>query len=293
MSNGHHRPIVVGIDGSSCALAAARWAAGEARLRQGPLRFVHAGGLPLGYVPTMVDLATVHEAMERQGRTWLEEARAAVVGDGPVPELARAEGGAVAMLTTESADAAMLVLGGRGAGGISGLLLGSTAAAVVGRAKCPVVVVGGDLSTVDGHVVLGVDGTERGEAAIGFAFAEAAARGRDLVAVHTWTDTLLNEFLQVGSTLAIGPARDEAKELLAERLAGWQEKYPDVKVTRVVTHERPVPELLRQASGAVMVVVGTRGRGGFPGLMLGSTSQQLLQHSPCPVAVVPTGVDSH
>ena len=291
MSNGHHRPIVVGIDGSPSALAAARWAATTASLQHRPLRFVHAYGVPLAYTTSITDVDGLRKAMTEQGQEWLEDARQAVAADGPVPELAAAEVGAGVLLTNETKSAAMLVLGGRESGGIAGLLVGSTAAAVVGHAHCPVVVVRGEVSTA-GAIVLGVDGTTVGETAIGFAFAEAAARGRDLVAVHTWTDTLLNEFLQVGSTLAIGPARDEAKELLAERLAGWQEKYPDVKVTRVVTHERPVPELLRQASGAVMVVVGTRGRGGFPGLMLGSTSQQLLHHSPCPVAVVPTGTDT-
>lgn len=294
MSTGlHHRPIVVGIDGSPCALSAVRWAADEARRQRRPLRIVHAYGLPLGFTPTVADVVAMRRAMERQGRKWLEEARAEVAGDGPVPELVCAEVEAAPMLTAEATDAAMLVLGGRGSGGIAGLLLGSTAASVVGHAHCPVVVVRGDLSTVDGPVVLGVDGTEVGEAAIGFAFAAAAAHDRNLIAVHTWTDSLLEEFLQVGSTLAIGPARDQAKELLAERLAGWQEKYPSVRITRVVTHERPVPELLRRAAGAALVVVGTRGRGGFPGLLLGSTSQQLLHHSPCPVAVVPTGTDIH
>ena len=76
------------------------------------------------------------------------------------------------------------------------------------------------------------------------------------------------------------------RRLLAERLAGWQQEFPDVKVTRVVTRDRPVRSLLEAAHTAQLLVVGSRGRGGFSGMLLGSTSHALLHHSPCPVAVV-------
>jgi nucleotide-binding universal stress UspA family protein len=138
-------------------------------------------------------------------------------------------------------------------------------------------------------VVVGVDGTPVGEAAIAFAFAEASARGADLVAVHAWTDLLLETAFAAGAAaLDFTPLEQEAEALLGERLAGWQEKYPEVRVTRQVSRERASRALLRCAEDAALVVVGSRGRGGFRGLLLGSTSQHLLHHAPCPVAVVRT-----
>jgi nucleotide-binding universal stress UspA family protein len=82
---------------------------------------------------------------------------------------------------------------------------------------------------------------------------------------------------------------DEARRILADRLTGWEQKYPDVHVTRVVVHDKPSSALLAHATTAQLVVVGTRGRGAFRGLVLGSTSQHLLHHAPCPVTVVRDG----
>jgi nucleotide-binding universal stress UspA family protein len=137
--------------------------------------------------------------------------------------------------------------------------------------------------------VVGVDGTTHSEAAIAFAFAEASLRDGHLVAVHTWADSVMDTAL-LGHPDApdFTPAQQRAYELLAERLAGWQEKYPDVHVTREVVRDHPSRALLRYAEGAALVVVGTRGRGGFRSLALGSTGQRLLHHAPCPVAVVRT-----
>jgi nucleotide-binding universal stress UspA family protein len=194
----------------------------------------------------------------------------------------------VPTLIEQSRQASMLVLGGRGLGGFSDLLTGSVPMAVAGRAHSPVVVVrGAALPPADGPVVVGVDGTPTSEAAVAFAFAEASARGSELIAVHAWSDTLLDTVLATGSPVwDFAPVRLHAAEILAERLAGWPEQYPDVRVTREVVHVRPAEALVSRAESASLLVVGTRGRGGFVGLLLGSTSQQLLHHAPCPVAVV-------
>jgi nucleotide-binding universal stress UspA family protein len=110
--------------------------------------------------------------------------------------------------------------------------------------------------------------------------------------VHAWTDLVI-EAAHLGGAAALdfAPLEQQAAETLAERLAGWQEKYPDVHVIREVVRERTVKALLRNSEHAQLVVVGTRGRGGFRGLLLGSTSQHLLQHATCPVAVVRTRKD--
>jgi nucleotide-binding universal stress UspA family protein len=281
--------VVVGVDGSESALHGVRWAADEAARRHASLRLVHAYEFPVGYPPGFVDWHALHQALEAQGRAWLDQARQAAEQTAPglVTEVVEVRTGAVPGLVEESARAALVVLGSRGLGGFTGLLLGSTAVELAAHAHCPVVAVRG--AEHDGPVVVGVDGTPVGEAAIAFAFAEAAARGTALVAVHAWTDLLLETaFAGAAAQLDFSVLAQQAEEVLAERLAGWQEKYPEVSVSRHVNRERASRALLRHAESAQLVVVGSRGRGGFRGLLLGSTSQHLLHHAPCPVAVVRT-----
>jgi nucleotide-binding universal stress UspA family protein len=288
-------PVAVGVDGSAQGTRAVGWAAEQARRHGVTLRLVHACELPAGYPGGMVDAQVLRSALEEQGRDWLAEA--ATAARSVAPDL-RVEqvfevGPAVPLLVGESRDASQVVLGSRGLGGFTGLLVGSTAVALAGRSHCPVVVVRGAVlgqpPPTEGPVVVGVDGTPFGEAAIEFAFAEASMRRAELIAVHAWTDLLL-ELAFVGGRDALDFSRlaEQAHELLAERLAGWQEKYPDVRVVREVRRERAPRALLETATNAQLVAVGSRGRGGFRGLLLGSTSQHLLYHAPCPVAVIRT-----
>jgi nucleotide-binding universal stress UspA family protein len=291
MSNGSRRPVVVGIDGSESALRAVGWAAEEAGRRGAVLRLVQACEVLTGYAPLVVDWHALHMAVADRGREWLDRARTAA--EEAVPGLrvhtALELTPPVPTLIKESREAALLVLGSRGLGGFTGLVLGSTSVEVSGRAHCPVVVVRDAAAAPDGPVVVGVDGTPVGEAAIAFAFAEASARDADLVAVHAWSDLVLEAaYLGDAAALDFAVFEQRAEEILAERLAGWQEKYPEVHVTREIVRDRPTGTLLRHGEHARLLVVGSRGRGGFRGLLLGSTSQHLLHHAACPVAVVRT-----
>jgi nucleotide-binding universal stress UspA family protein len=285
--------VVVGIDGSDSALCAVRWAVAEARRRGCALRLVHAVELPSGYAPHVVDRRALHTAMTDRGNSWLDKARAEAAAadpDLPVDTVLR-EASPVVTLVTESDDAELVVLGSRGLGGFTGLVIGSTAVELAGRAHCPLVVVRAEAASerTAGPVVVGVDGSPVGEAAIAFAYEQASARRTDLVAVHAWSDLVLEAAYTSGAAaIDFAPLEQRAAETLAERLAGWQEKYPDVRVTREVARDRPARALLRHAGHAQLLVVGTRGRGGFRGLLLGSTSQHLLHHADCPVAVVRT-----
>jgi nucleotide-binding universal stress UspA family protein len=294
MTTRNHLRVVVGVDGSESALRAVRWAAKEAVRRGAPLRLVHAFELPFRYPAGVVEVDSLRTLMRDEGRHWLADAGEVATAVVPEvqPELELVDGTPVETLVHESSSASLLVLGTRGLGGFTGLLVGSNSVALAGRAHCPLVVVRGTDGTDAGEgkpVVVGVDGTPVGEAAVGFAFEQASARGGELVAVHSWTDPAVLNAL-AGGTLAAdyGMLEEQATVLLAERLAGWQEKFPDVRVTRQVVREYPTRALLHFTDGAGLVVVGSRGRGGFRGLVLGSTSQHLLHHAPCPVAVVRT-----
>lgn len=282
------RPVVVGVDGSPSALAAVRWAADEAVRRGLGLRLVHVCQTPVGLPGGVVEPYAVIDAYRAQGLRWLDEARALTTAVAHTESLLETES-LVPLLVKESSAASLLVVGTRGLGGFTGLLVGSTAVSLASRVDCPLVVVRGadHGAPADGPVVVGVDGSPMSEAAVAFAFAEASLRGAGLVAVHAWIEPLADTLLQ-GHPEPPGAerARQWARETLAERLAGWQEKYPEVRVSRDVAHDRPSWALLRHAKGARLMVVGSRGRGGFAGLLLGSTSQHLLHHAPCPVAIV-------
>lgn len=289
----HDRPVVVGVDGTAAALEAARWAAKLARRDHLPLRLVHTYDLPLGLPTGVSEEESMLHTLRAQGRRQLAAAQEAVaqVGPGLQTETVLVAAQTVPALLREAEAASVLVLGTRGQSALTGLLVGCKTVAIAGRAHSPVVVARGvtaDRPPRDsGPVVVGVDGTAVSEAAIAFAFAEASARRAELVAVHAWTESLF-EIAMAGNDVPVDlkVLREQAEESLAERLAGWQEKYPDVRIQRDVVHDRPGRALRRCSTTAQLVVVGRRGRGSFASLLLGSTSQDLLYHAQCPVAVV-------
>ncbi|WP_037070388.1 universal stress protein [Pseudonocardia acaciae] len=288
MSSRAGRPIVVGVDGSRTALDAVRWAAEEARRRGLAVRlvcaFAWADALPLEAELAARDYRTMLMATLR---ARVNEAAAAVAELAPEIRVEKevVAGYPVQALRAESERAALLVLGGRGAGGVLGLLVGSVATAMAGHAACPVVVVRepADSSAIL-PVVVGVDGSPHSEAAVAFGYEAASLRGVPLVAAHTWSDLLFDP--QVAPMMDWDTIVTREREVLAERLAGWAEKFPDVEVRRVVVRDRPAHTLLEQAAHAQLLVVGSRGRGQLAGLVLGSVSHAVLHNAPCPVAVV-------
>jgi nucleotide-binding universal stress UspA family protein len=286
--NGRH--VLVGVDGSEESLRAVRWAAAEARSRHIPLRLVH--GFEAPDAPYLADPAvriTYRKGMTRRAHRWLREAADQARGVDPelVVEVELRLEHPVPLLARDSAAAALLVLGSRGQSGLGGPLLGSVAIGVCARARCPVVAVPhpAALAVAAAPIVVGVDGSPLSEPALAFAFDFAASHGAPLVAVHTWWDDYLDRRfsppMPYPETVEV-----EAHEVLAERLAGWQEKVPEVTVHRVVEASAPAKTLLRESGEARLLVVGSRGRGGFAGWLLGSTSRTLLHRATCPVAVV-------
>jgi nucleotide-binding universal stress UspA family protein len=283
-------PIVAGVDGSDSAREAARWAVAEAARKRAPLRLVTVVQVPVasGYIGDAGLSTDLLENLRTEGLRILDEARSELAGLEPDVDIAMAVlvGPAIPTMVEESAGARLVVVGSRGLGGFRGMLVGSTAVALASRGDCPVAVIrGGDRTT--GPVVVGVDGSPASDTAIGLAFEEAAQRRAELVVVHTW----LEHASDAAYVAAVEPVlnwdalAERGMEKLTERLAGWTDKYRDVTVTRRVTRGRPIVNLLAEAADAQLLLVGSRGRGAFAGVLLGSTSQALVYHAPCPLIV--------
>ncbi|MET8573057.1 universal stress protein [Streptomyces sp. NPDC004783] len=283
--------MVVGTDGSAPSLDAVAWAAREAELRKTALRVVHALARP-GHLPLDSVLPrALREHFRREADAVVDEAVLMARTTAPgieVSGLVR-PGEPLTVLTAESRSADLIVVGHRGLSEFAGTLLGSTAGGLAAHARCPVLVVREPEAPV-GPVVLGLDGSPAGTAAVRFAFEEAAAQRVRLVALHAWTawNAPLPPPADASEPYAYGPGVLAAEEerLLAESLAGTGDTYPDVKVERRTVHGPARPALIEASRTARLTVVGSRGRGGFTGLLLGSVSQAVLHHAHSPVAVV-------
>ena len=281
--------IVVGIDGSPASKVAVDWAARDAAMRGLTLTLVHVVGsvfAPLSRTPLPPGFG---KWQQQKGRDCLAEA-ASVVGEatrdiGPVE--VRSEmyySATVPTLIDLSKGAELIVVGSRGHSAF-GSLLGSVTAGVVQHARCPVAVIH-DEDTLMPHpaqapVLVGIDGSPASELATAIAFDEASRRHVDLIALHAWTEAGVLDFPGMDwSTI-----KSSEEEVLAERLAGWQERYPDVKVHRLIVCGHPARQLIEQSEEAQLVVVGSRGLGGFAGMLLGSVSSAVVQSARMPVIV--------
>jgi nucleotide-binding universal stress UspA family protein len=264
--------VLVGIDGSEQALAAVRAAAADAARRDVPLHIIHAfiwSSLHVNVGSVAPDLPGT--GLRHQAEDLLAEAAAEAAKTAPQIRVSAhlIDGAATPVLLEESDPATLLVLGDRGLGGFSGLIIGSVAVHAAAHARSAILVVRGAEPTA-GPVVVGVDGSEQSRLAIGFAFEESAQRGAELIALHVSKDLVV----------------EGAGQTLARALSGWQEKYPAVVVKPELVRGDPRHELVERSKNAQLMVLGACGRDTFKGLLLGSVSQNLLYHSACPVAVV-------
>jgi len=289
--------IVVGVDGSPSSDLAIDWAAEEATRKRLPLHVIHA--FSFGYPMTRSGLSYSVDDLRRIAHTVRKDAVARALRTNPHLAMSWGEptSAPAPALLAASGTANTMVVGARGLSEARGVLVGSVSVQVATHAQCPVVVVHHDESEAvqagrstpraGAPVVVGVDGSALSANPIAYAFEQASSRGVGLTAVHAWW----LEDVEGAAAAAIWTvdwqkfAREE-QALVAESLAGWQEKYPDVVVRRHSVRGLPVEALVRQSEDAALVVVGTRGRGGFAGLLLGSVSQRVMHQSHCPVAIV-------
>ncbi len=280
-------PVVVGTDGSPCAETAIEWAAAEAARRDRKLHILYAA------MTRDYGLAYYRECGEGQ---WLTKtgnailARATELAAKIAPdltvttELAFASPGAA--LRAQENRAAAIVVGHRGLGGFVGLLLGSTSLTLAGRTRCPLIVVRGAAGGEQREVLAGVELSDGGaDGVLGYAFEAAKLRNAWVRVVHTWNvpPAQFNAAFPVTVREALAAAQDR----LADVVAPWRARYPELRVVEEAPPGRPVAELIERSERADLLVVGSHRKGGGP--HFGSVGHGVIHHAACPVAVVPAG----
>ncbi|WP_320779566.1 universal stress protein [Streptomyces sp. CRN 30] len=295
-------PVLTGVDGSAESLAAAAWAAREAKRREAPLSLLHVrawspqegGNEPDSAVQRFLARRCLRQAEERIRADCPDVRIDADQVDGPATQ--------ALLATAERCD--LLVLGSRGLGGIAGFLVGSVSFGVVARSVRPVVLVRAGEDAADEHlpapdgtpsartgyrdVVLGVDPADPRDEVMEFAFHEARLRRARLQAVYAWQEPgpLTLGPGEVGLMTGTGQAR-EWREFLSGVLQPWREKYPDVEVRESAAEGRPAGALIAAATGAGLLVVGHRLTDRPLGPRTGPVTHAAIHHAGCPVAVVP------
>ncbi|WP_327686439.1 universal stress protein [Streptomyces sp. NBC_00467] len=289
-------PVVVGVDGSDSALAAVDVAAREARMRDVRLRVVHAFTWPAMHAPGASPLGppagAIHQAVEHLLTQAVGRASAAA----PEVEVSHAviPGEELTVMEAQSRTAQLIVVGHRGTGGFLELLLGSTAVHLSAHAHCPVMVVRGRPDPA-GPVVVAVDSSPQSQPALAFAFAEAALRGADLLALHAWSTWADHGEHRFGDPVDLVDLIDDVEQLqaeeervLAEALSGHRERYPELTVETSLVRKRTRPALIEASDSAQLMVVGARERGGLSAMFPGSARHAVLHHARCSVTVVPS-----
>lgn len=286
--------IVVGVDGSPGAEAALDWALGEARARHTGVRLTYAydragtyGSVAVRGTLPPPDIEVVRSSARRL--LTAAAARASRIAPDVVVSSRPVGDYAVPALLAESRHAPLVVLGSRRRGAVGSVLLGSVSAAVSARADCPVVVVRGPAGSPAERagVVVGVDPSDDSTEPLEFAFEYASRRSLPIHPIYCWHPDLLAEMMWRPEP----PAPEWVDARLADIVATWADKYPQVRVHAAVERGHPADVLVAASSAQHLLVVGTSGRPARTGTMLGSVSQGVLHHATCPVAVIPSSAN--
>lgn len=290
--------IVVGIEDSAAAQRALDRALAEGASTGWPVLALHTCPplVPLSGVPGYASLDPSSRADLLQGARG--DARALLAGalrrrEAEVPVTARAEvvtGVPGRELVAAARLAGLLVVGGRGRGGVASAVLGSTTAYALHHAQCPVMIVpAGAAAGRFRRVVVGVDGSTSARTALLWGLSAARRGGCPLLVVHSWQSTTAHARVPMAAAPTLPDHRAAAREWLEQELA---EALPDdsgVDVRTELVHSTPAWGCLRTAGDEDLLVVGSRGRGGFASLVLGSVATQCSQHTAGALVVVRAG----
>ncbi|WP_249402066.1 universal stress protein [Streptomyces sp. YIM 121038] len=283
-------PLIVGVDGSESSLRALDWAVDEADRQAVPLRIVHASswewyeghepsfGINRALVRAQADRVVADAAERAHCRSSSVKVTSQTLDEDPASALIR-----------ESRRASGILVGSRGRGRLTGLLLGSVGLAVAARAECPVTVVRGAEDNRDGthrRVVVGVDEAADARPALDYAVRCAQRRGAALDVVHAWRCPA-HEAPERPRPAAADTHQERAEHRVEEAIGGLARTHSAVPVHRRVVEGSPRAALLDAAAGADLLVVGARRRTGQVGMQLGPVNHAVLHHAACPVAVVP------
>ncbi|WP_227984393.1 universal stress protein [Nocardia spumae] len=273
-------PVVVGVDSSDDSVQAARWAADDAALHKVPLEVISA-------VPPIPDehsgedgIQDYHARMADQARHAVASAARVAAATAPTIEISTAvvDAPIIPALLGRAEHARLVVVGARGLGAYQRSLLGSVSTALVRHARGPVAVVPSDaLIGSERSVLVGYDDSPCSADALAIAMTEARRRRADLTIVHTWQ--------RFGGYPSPAALQEEGNRLVDAALTVHEDPDEPVSVRRVVVEDRPVRRILAESANAQLVVVGSHGKGGFPGMTLGSTSQALMHSVECPIII--------
>ncbi|BBZ74110.1 universal stress protein [Mycobacterium paraseoulense] len=287
--------ILVGVDGSAAALGAVRWAARDAALRKAPLALVHVVD---AFLPQWFEVAApagFSQWQEQRARDVIASAIKVAAQDTGACDPVRIDGkvlhsATIPTLVGLSRAAEMVVTGYRGHGGaLAGGFLGSVSSNLVYHAHCAVAVIHDDKAMTGtgarAPVLVGIDGSPASEAATAIAFEEASRRGVGLMALHAWTDPRVSGSKALFQDSKWDAQLSEEEETLAERLAGWHERYPQVGIDRRIEIGDPARWLIKASERAQLIVVGSHGCGRFRGRLLGSVGAAVVNRAKAPVIV--------
>ncbi len=278
-------PILVPFDGSADAQRALLWAAEESVRTSAPVRVMVVNEVLPPTWGGVGGMAVVTDGFVLDAAALIEQAQKTLADAGVGEVIAEQRTGHVVdELLRAAASASTLVVGSSGHGRLGEALFGSVSQHVARHATCPVVVVREAHDSQARRIVVGIDGSKTSLAALEYACRRAEVTHETVVAIHAWyvrapsTDVWSADPRSVDS--------DDHELLLAESIAGVQEDHPDVRLEHEIVAVSPAQCLVDASAGASLVVVGSRGRGFFSGMLLGSVSQAVLAGASCPVAVV-------
>ncbi|MEI2643140.1 MAG: universal stress protein [Candidatus Nanopelagicales bacterium] len=286
------KAIIVGYDGSEGSTAALTWAAGAASQRGRTLDVLTTWSMPaadLGIGASATLQQDLVDELRKEAQATNDEALEIAAKHGVNATGTIVVGRPASALVNLSEDAEMVVVGSHGSGGLTGYLLGSVSRQVATHAACPSVVVR-PVTGASHDIVVGVDGSPHSIKALGWAFEQASFSGCSLHVLHSWEIPPTWSMVEVPSYEPEVLIRDYGNAELretSEAMAGFRENFPDVKVRQEVMKGSPVKALIKASENAQLLVVGSRGLGGFRGLLLGSVSHAVVHKAACPVAVVP------
>lgn len=286
------KAIIAATDGSEESLRAVEWAARETVLRHEALRIVSVPMLPPRMSPDPAGLETaggiLHEGAQRALASATE--RVAQIEPGLAVTTEVLDGTPAQALLKAAADASLMVVGSRGAGGFAAMVLGSVSRYLATRAPCPVVVAREETMAVHREIVVGVHDPDQSAAALGFAFEEASLRHARLLAVYAWAWSLPS----TGSVGTLTPqeravmSAADIRAYAAARMEGvvgtWQENYPAVQATWEIVHAHPARALIGASARADLVVLGRHAAGST----VGSITHPVVGHAHGPVAIIPS-----